>query len=215
MKETTIDSQIVQVWVSSGEVLSSDKNYETHVTSSGGGGYVDKHGGYVASPRVSSYSVEKHEFWIREEDGIERSYWLNNAGISLRPGQAVSVILVQRPDAASAHIAAIVNHSAANWNRVTHIKQLAANLRLISKPFHVPVGLFGAALFSLGFFALGNTPFIAIGFAAMCYTAYKTYSIFTKWPAIFNSLDRVVQQEAMKELSKPRVSASAKEACSA
>jgi hypothetical protein len=37
-----------------------EKRSETHVSSSGGGGYVGKHGGHVGAPEVRSTVTTKH-----------------------------------------------------------------------------------------------------------------------------------------------------------
>jgi len=53
-------------------VVTGAKNWtETHVSSSGGGGYVGSEGGYVSAPSVSSRIVEKGEVWIKTAGGKE------------------------------------------------------------------------------------------------------------------------------------------------
>lgn len=74
-----------------GTVLFSEKHYQTHIAGHGGGGSVGPSGGYVAPATITSQSVEKHEFWIRTEDGLERAFVFLGADISLRPGQSVSI----------------------------------------------------------------------------------------------------------------------------
>ncbi|HGO9799658.1 TPA: hypothetical protein ACLEB8_004846 [Pseudomonas aeruginosa] len=203
MEEVIIDGKTVQFRVIRGEVLSTDRNYETHVTATGGGGYVDKHGGYVAPPKITSHAIEKHEFWIKDETGVERSFWLHNARVPLRPGQLISVVLAHRTEDESSRVVAVVNHSAENWNRVSHIKQTSAELRLIKQPLHVPVGIVGAILFAIGMGVTGSSTLIGLGFAGMAYCAYRTFMIFTKWPQIFKALDSAIRSKVAEEQASP------------
>jgi len=202
LEEVIIDGKTVQFLVIRGEVLSTDRNYETHVTATGGGGYVDKHGGDVAPPKITSHAIEKHEFWIKDATGVERSFWLHNAHIPLRPGQRVSVVLAHRTEDETSRVVAVVNHSAENWNRVSHIKQTSAELRLIKKPLHVPVGIVGAILFAIGMGVTGSSTLIGLGFAGMAYCAYRTFMIFTKWPQIFKTLDSAIQSKVAEEQAR-------------
>lgn len=209
MKEISIHAKTILFKVVTGEVLSSDKNYETHVTSTGGGGYVGQYGGHVAAPKISSHSIERHEIWIRDENGVEQSIQLSNANISLRPGQRISVILASHLHGADMQVAAIVNHSAKTSARVYSDEDLAIQLGLIPERFAGPIGVVGFALFSIGFWFTGTTELVLGGFAGMTYAAYHYFVAFTKHPSIFATLGRAVQgavQEAHAKASKEATS---------
>ncbi|MCY1361488.1 hypothetical protein D9M69_481560 [compost metagenome] len=205
MKEISIDAKTILLKVWTGEVLSSDKSYETRVTSSGGGGYVGQYGGHVAAPKISSHAIERHEIWIRDENGEEQSIQLSNANISLRPGQRISVILAARHRGADMHVAAIVNHSAKTSARVYSDENLANQLGLIPNRFAGPIGIVSFALFAIGFWFTGTTELILGGFAGMTYAAYHIFKALTKHPNIFAALGRAVRgavQEAQAKASK-------------
>ncbi len=56
-----------QGWISGtyGTVQGLRKWTETHVSSSGGGGYLYDGSGYISAPKVSSKIVERVEFWLK------------------------------------------------------------------------------------------------------------------------------------------------------
>lgn len=89
-KELQINDGKIFLNIARGEVVGQQKWSETEVHSSGGGGYVQQ-GGYVRPPQVSSTSHEKHEFWIREEDGKEIAINFTDANFPVREGQKVWV----------------------------------------------------------------------------------------------------------------------------
>jgi hypothetical protein len=93
-----------------GEVLGNDKYSETHVSSSGGGGYVGQYGGHVSAPQVSSITTTNQEIWIKTESGSEESIQLKGYDIPMRSGHKISVILAGNKDAGS-YYTVIVNHS--------------------------------------------------------------------------------------------------------
>jgi hypothetical protein len=95
-----------------GEVLSTNKISETHVSSSGGGGYVDpQYGGQVAAAQVSSTVTINHEFWIKEEDGNERAVQLYG-DIPLKVGQKVTLILCTLLGEEKGYYVVLYNHNA-------------------------------------------------------------------------------------------------------
>jgi hypothetical protein len=52
-----------------GKIIGSKTWTETHVSSSGGGGYIHKGTGQIHAPTVHSTTVERGEVWIRNKDG--------------------------------------------------------------------------------------------------------------------------------------------------
>lgn len=78
-------------WIQSqrGVVAGLRKWSETHVTSSGGGGYLHQGTGHVAAPTVRSVAVEKAEFWLKPEAGSEIRLMAN---VAVRDGHDVAVV---------------------------------------------------------------------------------------------------------------------------
>ena len=75
-----------------GEVLHSERAFETVVSSRGGGGSVGAYGGYVAPPRITSESVEHQDLFVRDDSGVEHSFHWNSWSLPVRPGNRVSVM---------------------------------------------------------------------------------------------------------------------------
>ena len=76
-----------------GEVVSNNKFSETHVSSSGGGGYVDaKYGGNVAAAQVHSTVTTVHEFWVKDEAGKEHPINMRGINVPLAVGQKITLI---------------------------------------------------------------------------------------------------------------------------
>lgn len=88
-KELQLDDGKIWLNIARGDVVGQQKWSETKIHASGGGGYVSQQGGYVRPPQVSSTSHEKHEFWIREEDGKEIAIKFTDANFPVREGQKV------------------------------------------------------------------------------------------------------------------------------
>jgi hypothetical protein len=95
-----------------GVVLGQTKYTETHVSSSGGGGYVGKHGGKIEAPTIDSEIITKHEFWIKKSDGVEQCIKLTDCDIPVRTGQHVSVISAKLQDSNKKQFVALINHNA-------------------------------------------------------------------------------------------------------
>lgn len=89
-KELQINDGKIFLNIARGEVVGQQKWSETEVHTSGGGGYVQQ-GSYVRLPHVSSTNHEKHEFWIREEDGKEIAINFTDANFPAREGQKIWV----------------------------------------------------------------------------------------------------------------------------
>ncbi|MCW2315889.1 hypothetical protein M2322_001433 [Rhodoblastus acidophilus] len=72
-----------------GTVTSASKWTESHVSSSGGGGFIANGSGYVNAPQVSTTVVERGEFWVRTSDGKEVRISEN---LPVAPGHEVVVL---------------------------------------------------------------------------------------------------------------------------
>ena len=112
MEDFQYKNKEVKFWRVTGEVLGQNKYSKTHVSSSGGGGYVGKGGGHVSAPKVHSTTVTHHEFWIKEEDGSEKSVKLSGHDIPLREGQKITLISAGIKGKDSGFYSVLVNHNA-------------------------------------------------------------------------------------------------------
>jgi len=120
MENFSYRGKVVKFWRITGEVLASDKRTETHVYSSGGGGNIEGNitGGYgyvsghISAPKIHSESITSQEFWIKTEDGTERSVQLYNSDIPLRIGQKITLIWADREGIKNRPYIILVNHNA-------------------------------------------------------------------------------------------------------
>jgi hypothetical protein len=181
MQTITIGGLSVKQEIITGTVLSSDKHSQTHITGHGGGGSIGTSGGYVAPATITSQSLEKHEFWIRTEDGRERAFVFLGADIPLRLGQSVSVICVATEEGLASQkgkwlSVALVNHSAGTSTRIFNNEAVANTLGL-TPPSHA------MALFFLGLIVSGmaHTKFFdssLVSVAGLCLSALGIYRGF-------------------------------------
>ena len=88
------NKQTNEPWVShaAGVIVGSKIWSETQVQSSGGGGFVGKHGGYVEAPKVSSTVTKQLEFFLKEPEGKEHRINLQNVDFSVRDGNRVIAV---------------------------------------------------------------------------------------------------------------------------
>ena len=88
----------IEFYQVTGTVLNNDKYSKTHVSSSGGGGYVSQYGGHVSAPQVTSSTTTHQEIWIKSESGAEESLQLVGFDIPLRPGHKITLISAGNKD---------------------------------------------------------------------------------------------------------------------
>lgn len=120
----------IEFWTTSGEVMSSEKRSETHVSSSGGGGHVGREGGYVAPPTIQSEAITKHEFWMKTDEGKEMPVQLEGLDIPLLPGQKVTMLSAKKKGNDSGYYAALINHSAGQYWPVSKAETLLSNFKM-------------------------------------------------------------------------------------
>jgi len=107
-------SNAVRFYRTSGTVLDSKRSSETHVSSSGGGGYVGRYGGTVSAPTVHSNVVTTDDFWIETENGNEEKISMTNKDISLRNGQKISLFHAIADHKKEGPYILLLNHSDGN-----------------------------------------------------------------------------------------------------
>ena len=95
-----------------GEVFNDKKYSETHVSSSGGGGYVDpQYGGNVRAAQVQSTVVSVHDFWIKDEAGEEHPINLRGHDIPLATGQKLTLVSIGLIGGPPQHAVLLHNHN--------------------------------------------------------------------------------------------------------
>lgn len=129
MDDFNYNGSSLHFWKVTGEVVSTQKHSETHVSSSGGGGYVNQGSGYISAPTVHSRAVTQHEFWLKTEDGREVSVKLSGFDIPLREGQKVTLISAGRPGENSGWYSVLVNHNAGEHWFLNKAESLNQKLR--------------------------------------------------------------------------------------
>ncbi|GEM_PF-5703362 len=87
----------VELWTNRGEVISDRKWSDTHVQSSGGGGYINSDStghvqGYIAAPSVSGKVVQRHTCWVRYVDGKEAERDISALDIPVRAGHQIAEV---------------------------------------------------------------------------------------------------------------------------
>ena len=80
-----------------GTVLSHRRWSDTHIWSSGGGGYVDpKFGGHVAAAQISSQILQRVEVFIKDDDGLKHALELTDVGVPLTDGNKIIAVMDKR-----------------------------------------------------------------------------------------------------------------------
>mgnify|MGYP000277111991 CR=1 FL=1 len=183
----------IEFWSVTGEVLDQNKYSETHVSSSGGGGYVGKHGGHVSAPSVHSTTVTNHEFWIKKEDGSEKSVQLAGHDIPLRGGQKITLISAGIKGKDSGYFSVLVNHNAnQHWfiNKASSLNQHLKIEMASGKSILIAGGLWWLVAQVTG--SVGTGAVIAGAFVVYR-LATKISRIFKMYKALDKHLDSLAQ----------------------
>ncbi|WP_165313155.1 hypothetical protein [Vibrio ziniensis] len=171
----------IKFWSVTGEILGQNKYSETHVSSSGGGGYVGQHGGHVSAPTVHSTTVTNHEFWIKKEDGSEKSIQLAGHDIPLREGQKITLISAGIKGKDSGYFSVLVNHNAnQHWfvNKADSLNKLLKIDQISGKSIFIAGGLWWLVT------SITNS----VGTGAIITGAFVVYRIATKIPRIIKMI---------------------------
>lgn len=179
----------------SGEVLSQDKYSETHISSSGGGGYVGKSGGYVSSPNITSTSVTNHEVWIKTKDGREVDLNLTDYNICLREGQFITLIITRIKGTDKTCINGVVNHNSKNYSTVNKADKVNEQLKIdqmSGKSLLIGAAIGAAISYIMELIGLSNTDVATVltyGSAGL----FMVYRYIKKWRRI-TSLHKEIDQ---------------------
>jgi hypothetical protein len=75
-----------------GVVTSTKRWSDTHIRSSGGGGYVGSGGGYVSAPQITSDVVQRLEVSIKDSQGKESFEDVGSYGVSFKEGDGIAIL---------------------------------------------------------------------------------------------------------------------------
>jgi hypothetical protein len=88
---------------------------ETHVSSFGGGGYLNQGTGLIHAPTIASFSSTSREIWIRTASGMETNIRAGE-GVKVNTGNDVSVLYSGQHEKETA--IALVNRTTRRWHIV-------------------------------------------------------------------------------------------------
>ena len=154
VKEYRYKKKTVHFVPVTGTVISTKKYGETHVSSSGGGGYVHQGSGSISAPTIHSHTQTKHEFWIKTPEGKEEPVQLSGHDIPLKEGQKISLIFAINSDNKKHSLSVLVNHSAKKHWIINNGRNINVALE-IALPSYGRVISIVAAIFLI-FFLLNN-----------------------------------------------------------
>ncbi|MFU1569509.1 hypothetical protein [Aeromonas veronii] len=184
----------IEFWSVTGEIMAQNKYSETHVSSSGGGGYIGAHGGHIRAPSVHSTTVTNHEFWIKTEDGSEESVQLAGCDIPLREGQKITLISAGVKGKGEGCYSVLVNHNAKSHWFIKKADDLNKRLQIdvvSAKPILITGGLFGLVTYITGSFGAGAV--IAGG-----YFIFKVATRITRMLKMTKALDQHLESLAQQ-----------------
>lgn len=152
----------IEFWKITGNVIDHNKYSETHVFSSGGGGYVGPSGGHVSTPQINSTVVTNQELWINTDDGREVNVQFSDRDIPLREGQRVTLIGAKLKGKDTGYYSVLINHNAnQHWfindagglNKQLKIYQISGRSLLVAIAIWILVSFVAPTEFGL-FFAI-------------------------------------------------------------
>ena len=143
-------------------VLDANRAFETRVSSTAGGGWVGPNGGYVASPQVSSHTVDHQTIFVRADDGTEQSFELRDWNLPVRPGSRIAVIWGARKGMGTGPFLGVRNLDTGE-ERWRDVRQWAQDQGLLSGrmrvwPSVLIAALLGGAFTAMSIFARGHAP---------------------------------------------------------
>lgn len=175
MTKPVFDPTMVRLTHISGTVINSQKHSETHITSSGGGGYVGPNGGYVPAPKVQSQVQTTHEFWLRTANGVEKQFQFSNLNVPLCLNQEVTVLIASKPDGKQSWVVELINHNAKTRTSLIRPNKLVTQLDLDNVGWHTTFKIFGLAAAAVASVMYWSPVGAALTFGTFIYLTTKKY----------------------------------------
>lgn len=113
MEDFVSNGHVVKFSVESGRVLPGhQKISKTHVSSSGGGGYLHQGSGFVDAPKITSTTTTEQEFWLLADGGRQVPVRIDGDAMAVNVDQEISLLHARHPTKDGQWLVGIVNHSA-------------------------------------------------------------------------------------------------------
>lgn len=110
-EEFKYKDKIVEFHAVNGIAHGSSKFTTTHVTSSGGGGYIGPTTGFIDPVKIQSHNVIHGNFWIVPDGANEVQIQFDGHNLSVRDGQNVTALFASRSDSEKLILSSIYNNS--------------------------------------------------------------------------------------------------------
>lgn len=111
MAEIVINGKPYEHFFVRGEVVGADKQLETKVSGSGGGGGSFRGSGYTAPVQISSTTTTHDMIHLVDEDGQEHAIRLQNWDLAVRPTHRLTAIWLAKKGKRNGPYVAIHNHT--------------------------------------------------------------------------------------------------------
>lgn len=122
--QVTVGRNTYAIYGFKGDVISSQKQKETRVQGSGGGG--GPH--YTSNVQISSYTVDHHEMFLTNKNGEERNFKFVNWDFPCREGQSMSVLWIIKQGKEEGPYVGVINNNLKERHFLKP-KELAKSLR--------------------------------------------------------------------------------------
>lgn len=142
MEDFNFRGKTFKFWKISGEVISTNKRGESHLSA----------GGNNQSISISTTIVTKHEFWLKTSNGDEKSITLWNIDIPLREGQNITMIAAGDPVKKNDKYTILINHTAKTYNILLEVSYLMKMLNYGYNPMTYLTIMFIAITFLISSF---------------------------------------------------------------
>ncbi|GHW46127.1 hypothetical protein VCSRO151_3517 [Vibrio cholerae] len=116
-----------------GHIIDQKSEFETHVQSHGGGGFVGKDGGYVAPPKIESSTTHHQQVWMKTVDGKEKCLNLKNFKLNMRSSHSIKVLMGKVSSSNFEYVAGIKNLSTDECDIQPALIELYKNSKIFKK----------------------------------------------------------------------------------
>jgi len=162
MKNFKFKNKEIEFSKESGSVLSQSRSSKTHVSSSGGSRF--------NNPKIYSRTETDHDFWIKNQDGIETAIKLKDREIQIRPDQHITIVSAKVVGKNESCKCLLINHTACSTTIINSGRQIVdlLNLMRITGKSILIAALLVITLAALGF---SDVVFQGAGWAFLIYRA--------------------------------------------
>lgn len=172
MQKITLNGKEVNLVPTTGKVLNANKNMETKVSGSGGGGSTFRGTGYNAPVTIKSTTTVHDQFFLEDKEGREHAFQLTDFDLACRDGNTVTVLSAFKQEKKTGHFIVVVNHSTGK----TYYNE--KSLQKISAPWLIPyIGGFIVAMFLFIKLMEGSTAVVTLFILFIALLIYYTVTM--------------------------------------